>query len=194
MLILSVSGQNIDLREITMKKARKRSLALFVAAFTLFTSIFGNVYLKSYADDAQATEVIASYSVKEASDVPEESPVGFSAVGLTLGNAKYKGFSSKNIAAEGLQPGAYWEFSIDASAYENIGFSMKARMSKTGPGDFVLEYALDGGEAFTTIKSVSAKNNGQWTGNFTLDASETAALSGHAFKLRLTVSEGRPPL
>ncbi|MBR5992486.1 MAG: CehA/McbA family metallohydrolase, partial [Lachnospiraceae bacterium] len=175
-----------------MKKARKRSLALFVAAFTLFTSIFGNVNLKSYADDAQATEVIASLAISSAEEIPAATDglAGFSAVGLTLGNAEYTGLGSGNIAAKKFAPGSYWEFAIDATRYENIAFSMKARMSKTGPGDFVLEYALDGSGEFTPIKSVSAKNNGAWTGNFTLDASEAAALSGHAFKLRLTVSEG----
>ncbi|MBO4618117.1 MAG: CehA/McbA family metallohydrolase [Lachnospiraceae bacterium] len=175
-----------------MKKARKRSLALFVAAFTLFTSIFGNVNLKSYADDAQATEVIASLAISSAEEIPAATDglAGFSAVGLTLGNAEYTGLGSGNIAAKKFAPGSYWEFAIDATQYENIALSMKARMSKTGPGDLFFEYALDGSGEFTPIKSVSAKNNGAWTGNFTLDASETAALSGHAFKLRLTVPEG----
>ena len=156
----------------------------------LFTSVFGNVSLNAYADDAPAREVIASLTVTE-ENFPAESPVGFSEVGLTLGNAEFiDKLSSGNIAAKKFLPGAYWEFSINASEYENIGFSTNVRMSKTGPGDFVLEYALDGGSDFTAIKGVSAKNNGAYTGSFTLDPSETAALSGHAFKLRITVPEG----
>nr|MCR5722933.1 chitobiase/beta-hexosaminidase C-terminal domain-containing protein [Lachnospiraceae bacterium] len=172
-----------------MKKARKKRLALLMAAFMLFTSVFGNVSLNAYADDAPAREVIASYTVTD-ENVPAESPAGYSEVGLTLGNAEYIGLSSKNIAAKKFLPGAYWEFSINASEFENIGFSTNVRMSKTGPGDFVLEYALDGSSEFTAIKGVSAKNNGTYTGSFTLEPSETAALSGHAFKLRITVPEG----
>ena len=137
----------------------------------LFTSVFGNVSLNAYADDAPAREVIASLTVTD-ENVPAESPAGYSEVGLTLGNAEYIGLSSKNIAAKKFLPGAYWEFSVDASEYENIGFSTNVRMSKTGPGDFVLEYALDGGSEFTAIKGVSAKNNGTYTGSFTLDPSE----------------------
>lgn len=176
-----------------MKKARKKRLALLMAAFMLFTSVFGNVSLNAYADDAPAREVIASFTAT-ADTAPAESPVGFSEVGLTLSGANYKGFSAGHISADNIQPGvSYWEFNINASEYESIGLSFSNRVTQTGPRDFVFEYALDGSEEFAPLKYVStnlpekAKNV---TETFTLDPSETSVLSGHSFKLRLRVTEG----
>ena len=158
----------------------------------LFTSVFGNVSLNAYADDAPAREVIASFTAT-ADNTPAESPVGFSEVGLTLNGANYKGFSAGHISADNIQPGvSYWEFNINASEYESIGLSISNRVTQTGPRDFVFEYALDGSEEFAPLKYVSAnlpEKAKNVTETFTLDPSETSVLSGHSFKLRLRVTE-----
>lgn len=126
-----------------MRNKTKRFTALFLATLMIVTGMFGNISVPSRAEEAAV--VISEFNFSTSSALDFEGFAQATAGTGKIGNDLTMSFSSNGLTASNWKEGDAWVISgIDASDYTAVTFSAKMRSTKTGPGNFKLQYLYEG--------------------------------------------------
>jgi hypothetical protein len=159
-----------------MIKGRKYAGAALVAAALAAPSL-------SFGDILANWTFETSVPVTAGPHAAEGGLAGGQALGGTGGtysNPSGNG-SAESFSSNGWDVGDFYQFSTDASGYENIQVSFDQTSSNTGPGDFKVQYSTDGA-TFTDFANYDVLANGQASGFVTFwNSSTTEAGYSYSF-------------
>jgi hypothetical protein len=98
------------------------------------------------------------------------------------GNPNNHGFSAGNSISQNGWNGnnSFFQFTLNASGYQNIVLSWTGNVSGTGPATNGLWYSSDGGSTFSLFSTFRAPDNAVTVGIETQDLSSVTALNNDA--------------
>jgi PEP-CTERM motif len=98
------------------------------------------------------------------------------------GNPNNRGFVAGNSISQNGWNGnnSYFQFTLDATGYQNLVLEWTGNVSSTGPATNGLWYSTDGGSTFTLFSTFRAPDNAVTVGIETQDLSSVTALNNDA--------------
>ncbi len=108
-------------------------------------------------------------------------PANINTAGLTLcggatfnsWNQGYSGMAPESVNWDGTPDTQYWMITVNTAGYDNLKLSSKQMGADTGPGDFRIDYSLDGMSWDPVFSSITVENN--WTAGIVNQADLPAA-------------------
>lgn len=174
-------NRNIGARDLSIASCARRALLAVVFAGFSAGSASADV-IASWTFETSAPSKTAAVAGPYAAEVGSGSALGTHKAAGTVysspaGNGSSKSFSSNTWAA-----GDFYQFSVATTGLQNITLSWDQTRSNTGPGDFDLQYQVNGG-AFTSFGAYSVPANldppGFWnSANYINGYLQTRNLSG----------------
>jgi hypothetical protein len=187
---LSGGRTNNEWREGEMKKFLLASVvatAVFVAqaqAQIVFYSFNTNGFTGAVLTTAQSNTIITANIGSSISSFTNQNSVGggFSTMTIlssTGGNPNNRGFAGGNSVSQNGWNGnnSYFQFTLDATGYQNIMLSWAGNISGTGPTNTGIWYSSDGGANFTLFNTIASVLN---TFSTTQDLSSVTTLNNNA--------------
>ena len=156
-----------------MWQIKNKMLKIVIATIVMVSTAFNPVSITKVSA-SERTEIAGwNFSGMNPITIPVSATSGTdvsaSVTTTAAGTPTIAGGSQLNIT--GWSMGAYWEFTIDTTDYEDITFTVKNQSSNTGPRDWELQYSIDNGNSYESIEGSaieSANSLGERYSNFLL--------------------------
>ena len=138
-----------------------------------FTGTIGSTAMTNYVQVANIGSSISSFSFSNSQAIPS-----LTLLSAVSGGGNTHGFPSGNsVGMNGWNGGAsYFQFTLDATGYQNLVLAWAGNRSSTGPTNLVLEYSSDGGATFNNFVNLGSLANYTTT----QDVSSVTALNNNS--------------
>lgn len=120
-----------------------------------FGGTIGSAAYTNYVTTANIGSGISSFSYSNS-----QATTVLSLLSSVSGNPNNHGFPAGNsVSLNGWNGGAsYFQFTLDATGYQNLVLSWAGNRSGSGPTNLVLRYSSDGGSTFTDFTTIPSNN------------------------------------